>query len=196
MVGRYWLFEARTPAAPALANAWACATAGAAAGASASSPESLSAGGAGSSVVGGSASTESLAATRRPHGPGTRGLADRLGVAALRAAAAAREHVERGHEAGAICVHRARRVESRSRSRGAERRLIAPAGAGNEEQTGQVRADGHTPRGGGVAHRALRAGHTRTVGQRTCDHGLERQAGPERGRVRLLSPARPGKPRA
>src|SRR5207302_11038172 len=66
MVGRYWLFDARTVAAPAFARACACATAGAAAGAAAKSPESLSASGAGSRVVDGSASTGPLAPTSRP----------------------------------------------------------------------------------------------------------------------------------
>src|SRR2546430_350100 len=210
MVGRYWLFEARTPAAPALANAWACATAGAAAGASASSPESLSASGAGSSGVGGSASTDSLAPTSRPSAaPATLSVsraascwrravdsASSASSTAARVAAPPGTPGGRGTKAGTFVFHRPGGFGPGGRPRGAGRGLTPPAGAEKEKKTGQVRADGHAPRGGGVAHRALRAGHTRTVGQRTCDHGLERQAGPERGRVRPLSPARPGKPRA
>src|SRR3989449_7258831 len=71
-------------------------------------------------------------------------------------------------------------------------RSIAPGGAGNEGNTGQVGTERHAPRGGGVAHRALRAGQARTVGERACDHRLERQPRPERGRVRLLTLAGPG----
>src|SRR5437899_5638890 len=46
--------------------------------------------------------------------------------------------------------------------------------------TRQVRPECHAPEGGRVAHRALRAGHARTVGERARDHHLERQPGPER----------------
>src|SRR5439155_19414501 len=54
----------------------------------------------------------------------------------------------------------------------------------------------HAPEGGRVTHRALRAGHARTVRQRARDHRLERQSRPERRRVRLLALTGPGKARA
>src|SRR2546425_12990626 len=71
------------------------------------------------------------------HEPGIGGLADRVGLAPLRAAAAAREDIDRRRDSGAVRVHRARLREGRQP--GARKRLIGPTRAGIEGDTWEIR---------------------------------------------------------